>query len=171
MAFGTALIYAFLMLVGKKLLSRMSGPVLAFGQYSVASVLLLPSVLALPGASSSKEWGALVALGIVHTTIAILIFWSGLRLVRADHAAVITYAEPVTAVVFAAVLLGEPLTWCTAIGGAAVITAGVLVARSAPSGGVEAGGVAAPAASTAVGLDELESTATQRPGKTDRSLR
>jgi drug/metabolite transporter (DMT)-like permease len=168
MAFGTALIYAVLMLVGKRLLTRMSSLVLALGQYLVACVLLLPAAIMLPGASSGKEWGALAALGIVHTTTAILIFLAGLRLVRADHAAVITYAEPVTAVIFAALFLGEPVSWVTAVGGGAVIFAGILVARSAPSSGVETGAMLAPA-STAPGPDELESTATESPGKKDRS--
>lgn len=171
MAFGTAVIYAFLMLMGKRLLSRMSGLVLAFGQYVVASVLLLPAALVLPGASSAKEWGALAVLGVVHTTTAILIFLSGLRLVRADHAAVMTYTEPVTAVVFAALLLKEPLSWVTAVGGAAVVVAGILVARSAPGGGVEAGGVTAPTLSTDEGSKELESVAAERPEMTDRSRR
>ncbi len=91
-------------------------------------------------------------------------------MVRADHAAVITYAEPVTAVIFAALFLAERLGWVTAVGGVAVIAAGVLVARLAPSSGVEVGGLAAPP-STEVGSDELESTATKQPGKTDRSRR
>jgi drug/metabolite transporter (DMT)-like permease len=132
MAFGTALCYCGLMLTGKRLLGSVSGPVLAFSEYVVAAVLLLPAAFLLPGPSTAKEWGALATLGVVHTTIAILVFFSGLRLVRADHAAVFTYAEPVTGVIFAALFLGEPLGWVTAVGGAAVIVAGVLVARMTP---------------------------------------
>jgi drug/metabolite transporter (DMT)-like permease len=136
MAFGTALAYCGLMLTGKRLLGSISAPVLAFGEYTFAAILLLPAVLFLPGPSSGKEWGALATLGVVHTTVAILIFFSGLRLVRADHAAVFTYAEPVTAVIFAAIFLAEPLTWATAVGGAAVVAAGVLVARMTPPASV-----------------------------------
>ena len=43
------------------------------------------------------------------------------------------YAEPVTAVMFAALFLAEPLTWATVIGGAGVVAAGVLVARMKPA--------------------------------------
>jgi drug/metabolite transporter (DMT)-like permease len=43
----------------------------------------------------------------------------------------------VSAVVFAALLLGEPLTWFTAIGGAMVVTGGVAVALSEARTGVE----------------------------------
>ena len=154
MAFATAVCYCGLMLTGKRLLGSVSAPVIAFCEYVVAAVLLLPAAVILPGPATGKEWGALATLGVVHTTIAILIFFSGLRLVRADHAAVFTYAEPVTAVVFAAIFLGEPLGWATAVGGVAVVAAGVLVARMSPTTGMEAGaappGSAAPAGTLGV---------------------
>ncbi|MFH0915151.1 MAG: DMT family transporter [bacterium] len=142
MAFCSALTYAGLMLTGKRLLRSVSAPVLAFGEYAFATVLLLPAALLLAGPSAPKEWGALVTLGVIHTTVAVLIFFSGLRLVRADQAAVFTYAEPVTAVVFAAIFLAEPLSWATAVGGAAVVAAGILVARMTPTMGMEAPGTA-----------------------------
>ncbi len=132
LAFCSALTYAGLMLTGKRLIRSIEAPVLVFGEYVVASLLLLPAALLLAGPSSPTEWGALVTLGVVHTTVATLIFFSGLRHVRADHAAVFMYAEPVTAVIFAAVFLSEPLGWATAVGGAAVVAAGILVARMAP---------------------------------------
>jgi drug/metabolite transporter (DMT)-like permease len=171
MAFGTALIYAGLMLSGKRLLGSMSAPVLAFGQYAFAAILLLPAVILLPGPSSAKEWGALATLGVVHTTVAILIFLSGLRLVRADHAAVFTYAEPVTAVIFAAIFLAEPLSWVTAVGGAAVVAAGVLVARVAPTSGMEAAGMSARGIAPQDGPEELESPPAHQSGEGDRSQR
>jgi drug/metabolite transporter (DMT)-like permease len=132
MAFCSALTYAALMLTGKRLIRSIEAPVLVLGEYVVASILLLPAALLLAGPSTSTEWGALVTLGVLHTTVATLVFFSGLRYVRADHAAVFMYAEPVTAVIFAAVFLSEPLGWATAVGGAAVVAAGILVARMAP---------------------------------------
>jgi drug/metabolite transporter (DMT)-like permease len=148
MAFCSAITYAGLMLTGKRLIRSIEAPVLVFGEYIVASFLLLPAALLLAGPSTSTEWAALVTLGVVHTTVATLIFFSGLRLVRADHAAVFMYAEPVTAVIFAAVFLSEPLGWATSLGGAAVVAAGVLVARmgppAAPRSGIEAPELQAP---------------------------
>jgi drug/metabolite transporter (DMT)-like permease len=175
-AFCTALIYAALMLSGKQLLGTVSAPVLAFGEYVFATILLLPAAILLPGPSSSKEWGALATLGVVHTAIAILIFFSGLRVVRADHAAVFTYAEPVTAVIFAAVFLAEPLSWATAVGGVAVIVAGVLVARMSPSAGLEATGIPVPGPASPQGpsaqvSQELESSPRDNSVDRDRSHR
>jgi drug/metabolite transporter (DMT)-like permease len=52
------------------------------------------------------------------------------------------YAEPVSAVIFAAAFLGEPLTIRTVLGGLAVVLGGVLVARMEPLPGIEAPDVA-----------------------------
>ncbi len=150
MAFCSALTYAGLMLTGKRLLRNISAPVLAFGEYAFATVLLLPAVLLLPGPSSSREWSALVTLGVVHTAFAILVFLSGLRHVRTDQAGVFMYAEPVTAVIFAAIFLSEPLTWATVVGGAGVVAAGIMVARMKPAVGSPTAGMEAPAVSEAL---------------------
>jgi drug/metabolite transporter (DMT)-like permease len=74
----------------------------------------------------------------VHTALAGLLFLGGLRRVRTDHAAVITYAEPVSAVLFASVFLGEGLTAFTVVGGLMVVAGGVLVAQLEPTFGPEA---------------------------------
>jgi drug/metabolite transporter (DMT)-like permease len=153
MAFSSAITYSGLMLTGKRLIRSIEAPVIVFGEYVVASLLLLPAALVLTGPAGGKQWGALATLGVVQTTIATLIFFSGLRRVRADHAAVFMYAEPVTAVIFAAVFLAEPLGWATALGGAAVVAAGVLVARMAPPGAPPSG-LEAPAGAEVAGEPE-----------------
>jgi hypothetical protein len=80
---------------------------------------------------------------VVNTVCAIVVFFFDLRHVRSDQAGVFMYAEPVTAVIFAAIFLSELLTWATAVGGAGVVAAGLLVARmtsvaSPPPTGMEA---------------------------------
>jgi drug/metabolite transporter (DMT)-like permease len=61
-----------------------------------------------------------------------VIFLGALRHVRTDHAAILTYSEPASAVVFAAIFLGEALTWWTLVGGLMVVVGGVAVARLEP---------------------------------------
>jgi hypothetical protein len=68
----------------------------------------------------------------------VLLFFGGLRLIRADHAAVLSYIEPVAAVVFAALFLAEPISWYTIAGGGAVIAGGVMVTRLAVAPSPEA---------------------------------
>ena len=57
------------------------------------------------------------------------LFFGGIKRVRTDHVAVMTYIEPVSAVLFAALLLHEPLTLTTVAGGAMVVLGGLLVTR------------------------------------------
>ena len=75
---------------------------------------------------------ALLTLGLVQTAFAGVFFLSGLRRIRTDHAAILTYAEPVSAVLFAALFLAEPLTGWTLAGGAMVVAGGLVVARLSP---------------------------------------
>ncbi|MHB1136498.1 MAG: DMT family transporter [Coriobacteriia bacterium] len=137
----SALTYAALLLRSKRLLQGITTGTLMLAQYAVASVVLLPLVIyayATGGAPTSvAAYGALATLGVVHTALAGFLFFSGLRRVRADHAGVLMYAEPVSAVIFAALFLSEPLTASTVVGGMMVVLGGVIVARLEPMTGIE----------------------------------
>jgi drug/metabolite transporter (DMT)-like permease len=141
LAFGSALTYATLLLRSKKILRGITSGALMFVEYGVASIVLAPLVAMayLRGAvpSTPGAYAALVSLGVVHTAIAGYIFLGGLRRVRTDHAAILTYVEPVSAVIFAAAFLSEVLTWTTALGGFLVVSGGVIVARMEAREGVE----------------------------------
>jgi drug/metabolite transporter (DMT)-like permease len=149
LAFCSALTYAALLLRSKRIIKDISSSALMVVEYSVASVLLLPALIFLPGPSTPIAWGALLTLGLVQTAASGLLFLSGLRRVRTDHAAIIMYGEPASAVFFAALFLGEPLTWPTLLGGAMVIGGGALVARLDAGFGPEAAASAAAEEETA----------------------
>lgn len=142
LAAASALTYAALLLRSKKIIRGISSGALMLVEYSVASLVLSPFVAYAyingDGPGSVQSYAALVSLGVVHTALTGFIFLSGLRRVRADHAGVLMYAEPVSAVMFAALFLGEPLTLATLAGGALVVLGGILVARIEPAQGIEA---------------------------------
>jgi drug/metabolite transporter (DMT)-like permease len=134
LAFASALTYAMLLLRSKRILLGVSGPALMLVEYTTASVLLLPFVVWLymtgQGPTTTVSYAALATLGVVQTAFAGMLFLTGLRRVRTDHAAILTYAEPASAVLFAAAFLpGEPLTAATVAGGVMVVAGGALVAR------------------------------------------
>jgi drug/metabolite transporter (DMT)-like permease len=137
MAMLAAVGYALLMLNTKRLLHGVSAPVIMFWDSAIAAVVLLPLALALPAPSTGTEWAALFALGAIYSVAVVFVFMTGLKRVRADHAAVLMYLEPASAIVFAALLLGEPITVTAVVGGAIVVGAGVAVARLAPAPSVE----------------------------------
>lgn len=144
LAAGSALTYAALLLRSKKLLQGISTGTLMLAQYAVASAVLLPLVIYAyangNGPTTTTAYAALAILGIVHTALAGFLFFSGLRRVRADHAGILMYAEPVSAVLFAALFLDEPLTASTVLGGMMVVVGGVIVARMEPMPGIETPG-------------------------------
>ncbi|MEI7814087.1 MAG: DMT family transporter [Coriobacteriia bacterium] len=142
LAFGSALTYATLLLRSKKILAGISGMSLMLVEYTVASTILLPFVVWFyargQGPTTVTAYGALLTLGLVQTAFSGVFFLSGLRRMRTDHAAILTYAEPVSAVLFAAIFLAEPLTGWTLAGGAMVVAGGIVVARLSPRGNREA---------------------------------
>ncbi|MBN1193240.1 MAG: EamA family transporter [Coriobacteriia bacterium] len=140
LAFASAFTYAIGVLNAKRLLKGIPATVYMLGEDITAAVLLLPAVFLLPGPSMPAEWGSLAVLGVVHTAGTGFLFLSGLRAVRTDHAAILTYAEPVSAVVFAALFLGEAISAATLVGGTMVVLGGILVARMEPTPGIEAPG-------------------------------
>ncbi len=129
LAFASAITYALLVLNAKRLIADIDPVAYMSVEYLTASILLLPALLLLRGPGSALEFGALATLGIVHTAITGLLFLSALQIARADHVAILTYAEPVSAVLFAAAFLGEAITATTLVGGAAVIVGGTMVSR------------------------------------------
>jgi drug/metabolite transporter (DMT)-like permease len=133
LAFGSAITYATLLLRSKKILQGISTLAMMLVQYAIASVVLLPFVFAAyargAGPTGTQSYVALIVLGVVHTAVSSFIFLGGLRRVRTDHAAVLTYTEPVSAVLLAALFLAEPLTTTTLAGGVMVIAGGIVVAR------------------------------------------
>lgn len=141
MALGSAITYSMLILNSKRLIQDIPATVYTFGEYIGALTLLLPVVLLSKGPTAPVEWGALMVLGVFMTSATGLVFLSGLRRVRADHAAVLTYAEPVSAVIFSAIFLNEPITLATGIGAGLVVAGGAMVARMEPQQGIEAPGL------------------------------
>jgi drug/metabolite transporter (DMT)-like permease len=136
LAFASAITYATLLLRSKKLLRGISGGALMLIEDIVASTILLPFVVWLyahgQGPQHIQTYGWLLVLGLFQTAFAGVIFIGGLRRVRTDHVAILTYAEPTSAVIFAAMFLGEPLTVWTVAGGAMVVAGGLAVARLSP---------------------------------------
>jgi drug/metabolite transporter (DMT)-like permease len=141
LAFASALTYATLLLRSKKILRGISSSALMFIEYGTASVVISPLVAAayirgdVP--TTPAAYGALISLGVVHTALSGFLFLGGLRRVRTDHAAILTYVEPVSAVLFAALFLSEALTWTTIAGGSLVIMGGIIVARMEAPKGIE----------------------------------
>ena len=99
--------------------------VLAFFSNSVIAILLAPFVREFP---LNALWAFLV-MGIVHSTIAPILYFKGLSYVSAGRTAVLGYIEPVIAIIFGIIFLSELPGKGSIIGGLLIIFSGYLTLR------------------------------------------
>jgi drug/metabolite transporter (DMT)-like permease len=130
LALLTGVLYVPLALLNKSLGDEMGGVVLAFAQLVVAGVVLLPFAALADWGSPRWSWLWLVVLAVVYTAFAFGSYLHALERMPATRAAVLLYLEPASAVLFGWLLLDERPTVSMLVGGALVVGAGVLVART-----------------------------------------
>lgn len=135
-ALAAAVIYATYILVGRVLLGEVSAVV---GTAVIATTAGV--VFAIAGAAggqlrplSGSGYALAGSMAIVATAIPATLFLAGLARVGATRAAILSTLEPVVTVVLARLLLGEALGPIRLLGGAVVLLAAILVARSVTPG-------------------------------------
>jgi drug/metabolite transporter (DMT)-like permease len=98
---------------------------LAGGTTAISAVVLAPfALLALPDQPVRLEaWASLGALGVLCTAVALLAFYQLINLAGSNRAGLVTYVNPVVAVLLGVALLDEHVGVSTAVG-FALIAAG-----------------------------------------------
>ena len=100
----------------------------------------LPTVLMSPfffqslrdGAFTSGDWWGVLIFGLLSLSLGFGLFWTGLQKVhKAAHASILSYGEPIGAIILAAIVIGEPVTIYVVVGGALIIGAGVAIVLGA----------------------------------------
>jgi drug/metabolite transporter (DMT)-like permease len=99
--------------------------VLAFFTNLTITILLLPFIRQMP---LHALWSYLI-VGIVHSTIAPILYYKGLQLVTANRSAVLGYIEPVGAIIFGVIFLSECPSAVSLIGGVLIIFSGYLTLK------------------------------------------
>src|SRR6266536_2013830 len=122
----SALCYAAAGLYAGRRLRGISPLVTALGTLTAATIATLPvGLFQLPGHMTGwKVTASVLTLGIAGTGLAYILYYALISGAGASRAILITYLVPTFAVVYGAVLLGEPVT-AAAIGGLALVLAGV----------------------------------------------
>jgi drug/metabolite transporter (DMT)-like permease len=116
--------------------------------YCVGSVILLAPLAVWQTAHShyrltGTDLWIVVVSGLVYTALCFSLYSDGVRFVRAEHAGILGYLEPVTAPLWALLLIGEVPAWTAVAGGALIVAAGVL---AVVKGGADAEAAAGPVA-------------------------
>lgn len=118
--------YAIIIIFLRVLAQEFNPLVLAFFSNAVMAVLLAPFIKEIP---LNALWSFLL-MGVVHSTIAPILYFKGLQHVSANRTAVLGYLEPVGAVIFGMIFLTEFPSVNSVIGGMLVIFSGYLTLKS-----------------------------------------
>ena len=131
-AWGAGVMYAVYLLFAKSLRGlNVRSTAVVFAQSAfTAALMLVPGLLAVSAAHyhyTAVDLLMAVLLGLVTTAFSFSLFMDGLHYVRVQHASIIAYIEPVSAPLYALVLLGQQPSMWTIAGGALIVAAGILV--------------------------------------------
>jgi drug/metabolite transporter (DMT)-like permease len=128
---GGGLCYAIFQLVVKDLTKRVSAVTIVFAEAWLDALILLPLALWQTVGSgyhlTTRDLVAGVILGVVCTALAYTMWTFGMGLIKVQHSSILGYLELVSAPLYARLLLGQSVTLWTAIGGALIVAAGLLV--------------------------------------------
>lgn len=121
---GAAVLYAAVILLNKGIRS-VSGVDRTLVQFAAAILVLAPYQLLSGGfhlgALDPIGWSALLAVGLVHTGAAYCLYFSALKELPGQTAALLSYLDPLVAVGVSALWLGEAIGPWQLVGGAVVL--------------------------------------------------
>jgi len=127
----SGVLLAVIMLLGKPLAADLGGLVVATWELVVASIVLAPFTIQAVR-DSGEFWPQFVVLGVVFTGLAGVVYWTSMRQLPVAVVSVIMYLEPASAVVWAALFLGEQPDVLTWLGVVLVVVAGTIATRGVP---------------------------------------
>lgn len=121
---GAAVLYATVILVNK-FIKTVDGIHRTLLQFLAAIVVLVPYVLSTGGITlgglNATGWGNLLIVGLVHTGITYCMYFSALKELPGQKAAILSYIDPLVAVVISVTVLGESMTIPQILGGCLIL--------------------------------------------------
>ena len=121
---GAAAFYATVILLNK-VIKKVEGIHRTFLQFIAVILILIPYVLMTGGINlgslDSIGWGCLFIVGLVHTGITYCLYFSSLKELPGQKAAILSYIDPLVAVLVSVLLLNEAMTVWQIIGGVLIL--------------------------------------------------
>ena len=131
---GAAVFYASVVLLNK-FIRNVAGIHRTFLQFLAAVLVLIPYVILTSGVTLEKMaaagWVNLLVVGLIHTGVTYCLYFSSLKELPGQRAAILSYIDPLVAVLISVTILGEPMTVQQILGGA-LILAFTLINELAP---------------------------------------
>ncbi|WP_083642438.1 EamA family transporter [Desulfosporosinus metallidurans] len=119
-----AVLYASVILMNK-FIKNLSGFETTLVQLMVSSLVLIPYILMIDPMNfsgvNSHSIIYILILGIFHTGIAYFLYFTAIKELEGQIIAVLSYIDPISAVIIAAVVLGESMIFIQIIGGILIL--------------------------------------------------
>jgi len=121
---GAAVFYATVILLNK-FIKNVEGIHRTFLQFLSAIVILIPYVIMTSGITLRNldgiGWINLLIVGLVHTGVTYCMYFSSLKELPGQKAAILSYIDPLVAVLISVIILGETMTMWQVIGGILIL--------------------------------------------------
>lgn len=121
---GAAVFYATVILLNK-FIKKVEGIHRTFLQFIAAIITLTPYVLCTSGITlgslNNIGWVNLLIVGLVHTGITYCMYFSSLKELPGQKVAILSYIDPLIAVLISVTVLGETMTMSQVIGGMLIL--------------------------------------------------
>lgn len=121
---GAAVLYATVILLNKSI-RNISGIHRTFLQFLAAILVLIPYVACTVGfhlaGMPALGWGCLLVVGLFHTGVTYCMYFSALKELSGQEASILSYIDPLVAVVISVLVLHEPITASQLAGGILIL--------------------------------------------------
>lgn len=121
---GAACFYATVILLNK-FIKGVAGIERTFLQFLSAIVILIPYVVCTSGVTLNRldgaGWVCLLVIGLLHTGITYCLYFSALKELPGQEAAILSYIDPLVAVLVSVFVLGESMTITQILGGILIL--------------------------------------------------
>ena len=121
---GAAVFYATVILLNK-FIKNVDGIHRTLLQFLSAIIILIPYVLTTSGVTlgtlNSAGWLNLLIVGLIHTGVTYCMYFSSLKELPGQKAAILSYIDPLVAVLISVTILGESMSLWQAAGGILIL--------------------------------------------------
>lgn len=121
---SAAVLYATVILINKYI-KNVGGIERTFFQFIAAVIVLLPYVAITSGFNFTSldgaGWGFLLTVGLIHTGITYCLYFSSIKHIPGQKAAILSYIDPLVAVLCSAFILGETMLPMQIAGGIMIL--------------------------------------------------
>lgn len=121
---AAAILYATVIILNK-FIKKVTGIDRTLIQFIAAIIVLIPYILLTTGINignlDNKGLISLITLGVIHTGIAYCLYFESLKNLKGQEAAILSYIDPLVAVVLSVTILGEGISYIQIIGGIMIL--------------------------------------------------